>query len=894
MPLDCGTPCGGITITTNDLGTLVYVHGIDSSGCSKYETPQSLICRILAGLTYVAGTIPAAVKLVGNDCRVYDAPVFAETALVATDTSTIDFTTSGVSGHNLTGSVKVSAVAGNQIVVQADGLYVDVSALDVCAGIFALTSAASVPAGAFVPYVDALGVCGKAPLTAERAAQNGMNDLVVGFHEWGGSLLHNTTITGTTFTETHDFTSGARSVLQTAGFTNWNNRATNAGVSRTDVGAFPTNVDIRFDSLAGLGASVLQLAQDSSLLQSARPGSFTNQVQGSATQQTMVRINGASTQTNQVVLTDTSATLQHLVGVGSLPTTSVVCSDNLVTLNTTTLANGGYIVAPGYPSSRADAASSTNYLATDATGQVISIPFTASVTSAITGVGVAAVNACTLINALDTVTDATVPATADVVYVRADNTCGRAPMPAFANTPLTVTDSTTIDLTASGVDNHTLTADVLLSATAGNAIVVGVGGLYVPDFCTAANAVDTALDLTVPATADVLYVRADGTCGRAILPAAAAPTACSVGALATNTGAVPVTIVGLDATGCLMSFGNCNLLAPAFLGSVAPVTPGTYELIARNTGSACPVIVPARFNVADNAGNNGTVSIGLTSPSGQMTYSAPIGSGLGVLLTATPLTGSADVQFGIDPCNGWNTLLSTVAAATITSQVGFDASGCLVQFVPAAFAGFSAAGDGGAAQTISSGDTLTIAGGAGIVTTGIAGDIVSVALDPCDVQPLTANANLDINSFAVFDVNNCLARIDVTEVCSDAQIPGVFGLVYDSAGNGWHFGKLSERKTVRRVSGVVTLVPATDNVLMVNNAAAVTINLATPVACERVDFHIKVLTDAGAGQPITINASGGTVIFGGTGPSAASLVLPANSGRESFHLIYDANEWHIL
>lgn len=38
-------------------------------------------------------------------------------------------------------------------------------------------------------------------------------------------------------------------------------------------------------------------------------------------------------------------------------------------------------------------------------------------------------NICTAMNGLNTSTDDKVPATADVVYVRADNSCGRAPLP---------------------------------------------------------------------------------------------------------------------------------------------------------------------------------------------------------------------------------------------------------------------------------------------------------------------------------------------------------------------------------------------------------------------------------------------------------------------------------
>lgn len=50
-----------------------------------------------------------------------------ETALIANDTSTIDFTTSGTSGHILTGSVKISPDAGNVISAHANGIYASAS-----------------------------------------------------------------------------------------------------------------------------------------------------------------------------------------------------------------------------------------------------------------------------------------------------------------------------------------------------------------------------------------------------------------------------------------------------------------------------------------------------------------------------------------------------------------------------------------------------------------------------------------------------------------------------------------------------------------------------------------------------------------------------------------------
>jgi hypothetical protein len=51
---------------------------------------------------------------------------------------------------------------------------------------------------------------------------------------------------------------------------------------------------------------------------------------------------------------------------------------------------------------------------------------------------------------------------------------------AGAQTPVTVNDSSSIDFTASGVDNHTVTGVVKVSATAGNQVSINPDGLFVP------------------------------------------------------------------------------------------------------------------------------------------------------------------------------------------------------------------------------------------------------------------------------------------------------------------------------------------------------------------------------------------------------------------------------
>jgi len=58
-------------------------------------------------------------------------PSLVESTLVANDSSSIDFTTSGTSGHTLTASVKLSSNVGNKASMLSDGVYVSVPAIDI-------------------------------------------------------------------------------------------------------------------------------------------------------------------------------------------------------------------------------------------------------------------------------------------------------------------------------------------------------------------------------------------------------------------------------------------------------------------------------------------------------------------------------------------------------------------------------------------------------------------------------------------------------------------------------------------------------------------------------------------------------------------------------------------
>lgn len=773
MSLDCSNPCHGTTINSSEIAPLVYLQGVDIQGCKKWEPPNTMICRVFANLP-VSGAAPPGTKFIGTDCRAYDAPALVETPLIANDSSTVDFTIGGPANHTLTAIVKVSAAPGNQIVVNGDGLFVDVTALDACAAIQGFPVAPSVPVGGNVVY-SAGGICGLAPLPVE----------------------------------TPFVANSSASIIGAAGGPNGHSPTYTARISAVAGNQLSVNPDGLFVPAAA--AETPLTANDSATVDFTTSG-------------------------------PASHTLTASVKISSLPGNSIVAAAD----------------------------------------------------------GIYAINTCDAIFNFDTATDLTVPPTAEVVYMRLDGTCGRAPLPAAPpETPFSAIDSQTIDFTTSGVNGHTLTGSVVLSPNAGNTLTALPNGLFVPtfDFC---GTLATRPAAPGPFVAGV--TRLLGTdCNYYTIPPAANADGCTVGASITGGTGTALRLIGQDINDCLVRVGNCDIFAPLMIGNSPAGGVNSFELIARDTGSFCPRVVRPSIKVSDpvtTPGLEGQVWLGQSGIGGQLNFTVPPTSGIGVLTFPNNAVGSVDVLIGIDPCNGWNVLLPT--AAGVVNQVVIDSTGCLAQTpVVAGYSPWQVRGDNPlAVEVIGSGETLTVLGGTGLNTTITGTDQLTVSIDRCDLLPLAPESHLDINSFLVLDANNCLARIDVTETCLDDDVQMTHGLGRKNDTEGWVYGRFVERKTVHVVNGPVYNVDADrDNVLICNNSIPQTINLPKPTFCQRLDFHIKLNTDPG-GQPVTLNAFAGDVIIPGTGAPAPSLVISGATGRESYHLVHSgvpgAAEWHIL
>lgn len=203
-----------------------------------------------------------------------------------------------------------------------------------------------------------------------------------------------------------------------------------------------------------------------------------------------------------------------------------------------------------------------------------------------------------------------------------------------AQTPLAVNDTATVDLTASGTDNHTLQADVKVSATAGNAISVNADGLYVAPVVVPAQtplvANDTpTVDLTASGTDNHTLqaaVKISATAGNAVtvnpdgLYVAPAPSLCdSIGALSIEAASASDTIVARRADGSCVRIAVCDavgLCATALTADVSvtksvsaltgtPGTPFDFVITVYNAGpdaadnTVLTDVLPAGFSVSN-------------------------------------------------------------------------------------------------------------------------------------------------------------------------------------------------------------------------------------------------------------------------------------------------------
>lgn len=119
-----------VTLTYTDSTGVIQHKDIDLSALAQGGS-FSVANTSSLSLNYIGALLTGAVNIsaVSGNSIILQAdgiysPTFTETVLTANDSSTIDFTTSGNNNHTLTASVKISTTAGNKIQVNGTGLLV--------------------------------------------------------------------------------------------------------------------------------------------------------------------------------------------------------------------------------------------------------------------------------------------------------------------------------------------------------------------------------------------------------------------------------------------------------------------------------------------------------------------------------------------------------------------------------------------------------------------------------------------------------------------------------------------------------------------------------------------------------------------------------------------------
>lgn len=161
------------TLTYIDANGVIQNQNIDLSALAQggsfivTNTPSVNLLYNSANLSAVVNLSAASGNALSINGDGLFAPAFIQTPLTANDSSTVDFTTSGINNMTLTGSVKVSANASNRIQVAGDGLLVpDMTTYFLPGQNITLTGSGS----ASSPYIVSAGGFSQIPLSVNDSS----------------------------------------------------------------------------------------------------------------------------------------------------------------------------------------------------------------------------------------------------------------------------------------------------------------------------------------------------------------------------------------------------------------------------------------------------------------------------------------------------------------------------------------------------------------------------------------------------------------------------------------------------------------------------------------------------------------------------------------------------
>ncbi|MCJ7690524.1 MAG: hypothetical protein MUO60_14560 [Clostridiaceae bacterium] len=310
-----------------------------------------------------------------------------------------------------------------------------------------------------------------------------------------------------------------------------------------------------------------------------------------------------------------------------------------------------------------------------------------------------------------------------------DTTYTLATAPTGTAIRLTGSDATTNDVTLTGAGTTTVTR------TSGTLLTITTADQYVGTvtYVTAGTGISVTGTATITPTVNILYAGASN----AVL---AATTAVPVGADtlwfcdgtdSTIKKALISSFPGFGYDGTVTSVATAN--STFISGSGGPITSTgslTYSLSATGTPSATTYLrgdnswatIYTNWIATADSGTSNTILTGDT---------VDIAGGTGLSSAIATVGTVSTITLDLDD--------TTVVAGSYTyPSITVDGQGRLTAATNGVVPGFNVAGDSGPDQTISNGNTLSLLGGVGIVTTASATDTITIKTDLNELPALVA------------------------------------------------------------------------------------------------------------------------------------------------------------
>ena len=310
-----------------------------------------------------------------------------------------------------------------------------------------------------------------------------------------------------------------------------------------------------------------------------------------------------------------------------------------------------------------------------------------------------------------------------------DTTYTLATAPTGTAIRLTGSDATTNDVTLTGAGTTTVTR------TSGTLLTITTADQYVGTVTsvTAGTGISVTGTATITPTVNILYAGASNAvlAATTAVPVGADTLWFSDGTDSTIKKALISSFPGFGYDGTVTSVATAN--STFISGSGGPITSTgslTYSLSATGTPSATTYLrgdnswatIYTNWIATADSGTSNTILTGDT---------VDIAGGTGLSSAIATVGTVSTITLDLDD--------TTVVAGSYTyPSITVDGQGRLTAATNGVVPGFNVAGDSGPDQTISNGNTLSLLGGVGIVTTASATDTITIKTDLNELPALVA------------------------------------------------------------------------------------------------------------------------------------------------------------